>query len=71
MKMNVMTKKRKYYVKHWVILDKYYDELSEISEMLKKYPNNKELINKKLVILKKIKYFLRYRSKYNNYYIRP
>lgn len=67
MKMNVMT--RKYYVKHWVILDEYYKILTEIYEKLKKDPENEELINQKLSILRKIKHFLRYRSKYYDYYI--
>ena len=68
MKMNFMTKKR-FYVKHWKTLDKYYDELTENYYLRKKYPNDEELIKKRLIILRKIKHFLRYRSKYEKSYI--
>lgn len=59
---------KKYYVKRWVKLDKYYDELSKINKQLKKEPDNDELINKKLVILKRIKHFLRYYKNDYEYY---
>lgn len=65
--MNVMTKK--YYVKHWRTLDKYYDELEDNYYKRKKDPENEDLIIERLIILRKIKHFLRYRSKYEQSYI--
>lgn len=58
---------KKYYIRRWYTLDKYYDKLYDINKQLEKEPNNKKLIEKKLILLKKIKHFLRYKAGKEDY----
>ena len=58
---------KKYYIRRWKKLDNYYSKLHKINDELKDKPNDEDLINKKLIILKKIKHFLRYEAGKEDY----
>lgn len=59
---------KKYYVKRWKYLDKKYKELTEINKKINENPNNIDFINQKILILRDIKYFLRYKKHKYKYY---
>lgn len=59
---------KEYYIKRYKPLTKMYKEYHNILMELKQNPNDKDLINKKIQILKKIKYFLRYEKNKHKWY---
>ena len=62
---------KQYYVKHWKTLDSLYKELETVTEIYNEDPTNEHYIMLRMKVIRKIKHFLRYRSKYEDYYIRP
>lgn len=59
---------KEYYIKRYKPLNNLYKEYHNILLEIKKDPNNEELINKKIKILKKIKHFLRYEKHKHKWY---
>lgn len=59
---------KEYYVKRYKPLNKLYKEYHNILLELKKNPNDENLINEKIYILKKIKHFLRYEKQKYKWY---